>query len=101
MSVKRALGCERGADGRARDATHVDANAHVRTRPPIGNVQNANHRDDDDDDLRRAAGVRANLGTRDDDTEHPWRVYRTDRLPRARETMRGTRTRTRTRRRMI
>lgn len=80
------------------DAIHVDATAHSRKRPAIRHVQHANHRDDDDDDLRRAARVRANLGTRDDDTEHPgWRVYRTDRLPRARETMRGTRTRTRTR----
>lgn len=83
------------------DATHADATAHSRTRPPIRHVHHANHRDDDDD-LRRAARVRANLGTRDDDTQHPgWRVYRTDRLPRARETMRGTRTRTRTRTRMI
>ena len=84
------------------DATHADATAHSRTRPPIRHVHHANHRDDDDDDLRRAARVRANLGTRDDDTQHPgWRVYRTDRLPRARETMRGTRTRTRPRTRMI
>lgn len=86
------------------DATHADATAHSRKRPPIRHVHHANHRDDDDDDdLRRAARVRANLGTRDDDTHtHPgWRVYRTDRLPRARETMRGTRARTRTRTRMI
>ena len=51
------------------DSIHVDATAHSRKRPPIRHVQHANHRDDDD--LRRAARVRANLGTRDDDAEHP------------------------------